>query len=452
MAVKKQYKTLSLEERVHIACLLREKKSVTEIGRELGRSASTILREIKNYAVIKESDKNNCQFYMGKTCDIHNLCSKECGSHKACRLCKVHQCNEICPDYSEAFCDRLCESPYVCNGCGHNNSNCRFNKRIYDPSAANKKAGATKHNKATGYDYTDQELDIINGLISPLILNGQSPYAALVTVKADLDENGIHISKSTLYRMINRRDLDCRNIDLQEKVKRRRPRTKKRNRDADTKVMIDKAGHMWEDYNRYMESHDLIPVQMDCVEGKRSDKCALLTLYWKDTHVQVAFIMDAHDSKRVVEALDKLEIMIGLDMFRRMLPVILTDNGQEFTDIEGMERSCTASGEKRTIIFFCEPNRSDQKGGCEKNYREMRKIIPKGKTTMDDFDQSDICLMMDHVNSYPRESLHGKTPYEAAEMLYPKDFIDDLNFIKIPPKELEMKPSLLRRRVKARQS
>ena len=136
-------------------------------------------------------------------------------------------------------------------------------------------------------------------------------------------------------------------------------------------------------------------------------------------------------------------------MFKRMLPIILTDNGQEFTDIAGMERSCTVEGELRTKIFFCEPNRSDQKGACERNHREMRKIIPKGKTSLDEFMRKDICLMMDHVNSFVRESLYDKCPYEAAESLYPKEFLDDLNFTRIPPNEVILNPSLLKKPKKA---
>ena len=100
--------------------------------------------------------------------------------------------------------------------------------------------------------------------------------------------------------MINRADLDCRNIDLQEKVKRRRPKTKKRNRDANSKVMVEKAGRMWRNYLKYTDFRDTTAVQMDCVEGKKTDKCALLTLYWKDTHLQIAFLMEAHDAKNVV--------------------------------------------------------------------------------------------------------------------------------------------------------
>ena len=208
---------------------------------------------------------------------------------------------------------------------------------------------------------------------------------------------------------------------------------------------MDKAGHLWGDYQKFIAENDCIVPQMDCVEGRKTDQAALLTLFWGDTHLQIAFILSAQDSRNVVEALDKLETMIGLELFRQMLPAILTDNGHEFTDIEGMERSSTVDGEKRTQIFFCEPNRSDQKGGCERNHREMRRIIPKGKTSLDMFMQVDISLMMDHVNSYPRESLHGKSPYDIAKVMYPADFMDMLGLERIPPGDVVLSPVLLAR-------
>ena len=69
--------------------------------------------------------------------------------------------------------------------------------------------------------------------------------------------------------------------------------------------------------------------------------------------------MDAHTSACVVETLDLLEYTLGKDLYHRLFGVILTDNGHEFLDIEGMERSVWNG--QRTKIYFCEPNRSDQK-------------------------------------------------------------------------------------------
>ena len=115
-----------------------------------------------------------------------------------------------------------------------------------------------------------------------------------------------------------------------------------------------------------------------------------------------------------------------------------------------MEGSYFDRNIKRTKIFFCEPNRSDEKGSCERNHREMRKIIPKKVTSFEDFTQADIVLMMNHVNSYPRGILGGKCPYDISMNVLPEDFFILLGLEKIPTKEVIMKPKLLQDRVKAR--
>ena len=437
----KCYSVLCVEERATIAAMLRDGHNAAEIAEALNRSVSTVTREIKKYSVKEESSGNHCLLKMQGLCKKKGVCGGSCDT-KLCHRCRMKKCWERCTDYTPAYCDKLYTAPYVCNGCP-DISKCNYDKAIYDIKYADRTAHELRHNKAKGYDYTDVEMESIDQIISPMVKNGMSPYAALTAARPELDKLGIHLGKSTLYKMINDSVLSCRNIDLPERVSRKPPKTKKRNHGRETIPTMDKAGRLWGDYQKFIAENDCIVPQMDCVEGKKTDQAALLTLFWSDTHLQIAFILSAQDSKNVVEALDKLEAMIGLSMFRQMLPAILTDNGHEFTDIQGMERSSTVDREKRTRIFFCEPNRSDQKGGCERNHREMRRVIPKGKISLDIFMQMDISLMMDHVNSYPRESLHGKSPYDVASVIYPADFMDMLGLERIPPGDVVLSPSLL---------
>lgn len=121
-------------------------------------------------------------------------------------------------------------------------------------------------------------------------------------------------------------------------------------------------------------------------------------------------------------------------------PVILTDNGHEFGDIKGMERS--VYGGQRTKIFFCEPNRSDQKGSCENNHRLIRDVIPKG-TSLDIYMQENITLMMNHINSYKRRVLLGCCPYEIAKKMMPQEFFDKLGLKRIRGNQVTLNPTLL---------
>lgn len=88
-----------------------------------------------------------------------------------------------------------------------------------------------------------------------------------------------------------------------------------------------------------------------------------------------------------------------------------------------MERSYITG--TRTKVFFCEPNRSDQKGACENNHKLFRYVIPKG-TSIDELKQSDITLITNHINSYRRKSLFGSSPYELAMKYIPEEFFTSL--------------------------
>lgn len=433
---QKSNKHLGIEERLVIEKMLDNGNSPADIAHALNRPRKTIISEIQRHKQVIKSKDNDCLEYVSKTCKERNACKHQCND-KLCKLCKYTQCYKVCSNYVKAYCDKLEQSPHVCNGCNKLNR-CNYDKYIYKAIKANTIANATLHDKRSGFDLTETELKTIDDMVSPLIKNGHTPYSVVQVLG-----NKLPISEATLYRMIDAGILSCRNIDLPEKVRRKPSKLKKRkNKDAYAVLTSAKLGHMWSNYLKFITENDVMTVQMDCVIGKRDDTTALLTLHWEVPHFQIAILLDSHTAEGVVKALDIIEEMLGLELFREMFPIILTDNGEEFTDIEGMQRSCTVEGESRTYVYFCEPNRSDEKGECERNHREMRKIIPKG-TSLEPFMQSDICLMINHLNSYSRRSLSGKCPFDLAKTIFPKDFFLMLGLEQIPPDEVVMKPSLL---------
>ena len=151
--------------------------------------------------------------------------------------------------------------------------------------------------------------------------------------------------------------------------------------------------------------------------------------------------MEEHTSKCVVDTLDLIESAIGYELFATLFPVILTDNGHEFWDIHGMERGYTQNKE-RTKIFFCDPNRSDQKGACENNHKLFRCIVPKG-TSISKIDLQKTILITNHINSYRRKSLFGHSPYELAMNALPEDFFALLGLEIIPSEEINLTPFLI---------
>lgn len=98
------------------------------------------------------------------------------------------------------------------------------------------------------------------------------------------------------------------------------------------------------------------------------------------------------------------------------------------------------------MMFYCDPMASWQKGELEKNHEYIRYVIPKG-TSLASFTQEDMNLLMNHINSTKRPSLHGRCPYETIDE-------DDKNFLwlmkllkmdTIPPDDVLLKPSLLKK-------
>lgn len=421
-------KHLTYEERTMIEIMLNENYSLKAIAKKLGRSPSTISREIKShFTTIPRKMSNTCKNQYG--CIHRHICSGSC--RLRCRDCA--KCVKYCRDYIPDICDRLAAPPYVCNGCVQ--THCRKERKYYKATSAQRGYESVLKDSRSGFNITTGQLELINKQISPLLKQGLSPYHVAQTIKSD-----IPVSESTIYRMVNAAKLDARNIDLINKVKRKERHYHTRNREIiDSKV---KDGHRYEDFLFFQSEHDYPVVEMDCVEGCKNDSAVLLTLHFVNSHMQLAFILDEHTSDNVVLALDKIETALGTELFMQVCPLILTDNGHEFLKREELERSCFNPNIQRTTVFYCEPNRSDEKGHCEKNHTHIRYVIPKGYS-MEPYSQADISLMMNHINSYYRKSLMGKTPYAVAMQMFPEDFFVLLGLELIPPEQVLLKPSLL---------
>ena len=155
----------------------------------------------------------------------------------------------------------------------------------------------------------------------------------------------------------------------------------------------------------------------------------------------LAYLLDSKEMAGTVETMDYLEGTLGKDLFRFLFPVILTDNGTEFADPDLFEFS--EDGTRRTHLFYCDPRRSEQKGGIEKNHEYIRYVIPKGKS-FDDLTQEKVTLMMSHINSTARPALHGKNPMQMALQNFGEDALERLGLTFIPPDEVNLTSRLLK--------
>ena len=245
-------------------------------------------------------------------------------------------------------------------------------------------------------------------------------------------------SDKTIYKYIDLGILNVRNIDLPRKV-RFRNRTK-----ATTVYKIDKKclkNRTYEDFLNYIKEHPDTPiVEMDSVEGKKGGK-VLLTIHFVNCSFMLAFIREHNDAQSVIDIFNHLQDILGINKFKELFVVILTDNGSEFSNPKEIEFDIK-TGELRTQIFYCHPSSPFEKGACEVNHELLRRILPKG-TSFDDLTQNDINLIMSHINSYKRKKLNNVSPLTMFSTIYGKETVDKLGIQEIEPNSVSLSKNIL---------
>jgi IS30 family transposase len=429
------FKQFSLEERIIIQNELNSRKSFKAIAKQLAKAPSSISREVRRHIEQKESGGYGRQFNdcaNRSSCTLEDVCRGvlPC-SRKLCRNCK--KCKDFCSSYHKETCQRLTKPPYVCNGC-ENRNKCTLEKSIYKAVTAEEEAKLLLRESRAGISLDEDDIQRIDDIVTPLVLQGQSIHHICCTNK-----DSIMSSERTIYNYVNDRVLTAKNIDLPRKV-RYRPRKK-----AKIRLKVDKScviGRSYNDFLVFMErtEHSAV-VEMDTVEGRMGGK-VILTLSFINSSFMLAYLRDANTSKSVTDIFQMLWDVLGKEHFMEVFPVILTDNGSEFSNPAAIEFD--EAKDRRTNLFYCHPSSPYEKGAIENNHEFIRRILPKG-TSFDRLTQEkDIQLMLNHINSYKRKKLNNKSPYETFAFLHGEEILKRLGAEFIPPQKIILKPELLR--------
>ena len=83
----------------------------------------------------------------------------------------------------------------------------------------------------------------------------------------------------------------------------------------------------------------------------------MLTVHFLDAQLMLIFLRDANTAKSVSDIFNALYHNLGRELYIELFPVILTDNGSEFTDPAALELGSGADRPCR--VFYCEPSKSD---------------------------------------------------------------------------------------------
>ena len=427
---------MTIEQRILIEKGLDQGMSLRSIAIQLDKDPTTISKEIKKHRSIQEHNhfnesKNKCVLI--KDCKKKNICgiyAPVC--KKMCKLC--NHCNSHCDDFipRSYHCSKLDKAPFVCNSCSIK-TGCRLDKAYYRAAIAHREYRTVLVESRAGINISPEDLIRLDELISPLILQGQSPYMILQ------NHPEIPFSEKTFYNYIESGALSVKNIDLPKKVKYK-IRSSKSSESVDKTIY---EGRTYKDCISFLkEFPDTAVTEMDTVLGCEGSHKVLLTFHFSGCSFMMAYLLERKDSRHIKNVFDSIEHAIGTFSFASAFSLILTDRGSEFHNPDALE--CGEDNMIRTSIYYCDPMCSWQKPHCEKNHEYIRKICPKG-TSFDNYSQKDINLMMSHINSSPRQSLGGLSPMTLAKLMLPKELLDFFALAEIPADEIVLTPALMKK-------
>lgn len=386
-------KHLTNEERSEIENCLAKRMTFKDIGRFIGKDPTTISYEVKHHRI----------------------------EHKS-GFTKI-----------EGSCPLLLKAPFVCNGCSkRQNAGCQYTRFLYHGNRAHKEYFTLLTEAREGIPLNKEEFYEADRIISNGIKDGQHIYHILKT------HPEIHESKSTVYRHLHKGYLSISVMELPRAVKFK-PRTQKKPEYVPKGI---KVGRSYADFEERIQQDQIESfTEMDTVIGRIGGK-VIMTIHFTAADFMCGLLLDDKTSVSASQAFSALKNRLRSSGFdpASVMPILLTDNGAEFSDVFSFEN--TPNGDRECAVYFCDPMKSCQKPQIEKNHTLFRDIVPKG-SSFDDFSQETVNLIFSHVNSVKRNLFHGKSAYEMFVFLFSEELAHALGIYRIPDREVRQSPNLL---------
>ena len=377
------WKHLDLSKRIQIESSLNDNKNFTEIAKIVNKSPKAIADEVKRHRILEKCNRYGI---------AHGF---------------------------DTSCTKTKKAPFVCNGCS-SRKGCRKDRYLYYSDNAHNSYKNTLSKSRQGIDLTSEEFHKMNSIISEEMKKGHSFNMIVSNHKDDFI-----VGKRTLYNYVEKGYLDIINLDLPMKVRYKKRKKSEVRKNKDTKHRL---GRTYLDFQKELAlKHYFNIVLMDTVEGVKGES-VLLTLLFAYDNFMLAFKMEDKSAESVIKTFDNLKDILGYDGFYELFPIILTDNGSEFSVPDFIEYN--GPNVPKSKLYYCDPGESGQKGALENNHRFIRRYIPKG-FSFDNYSQEDIYLMINHINSIPREILLNKTPFEIRVQLIKLETLNKLNLKEI---------------------
>lgn len=386
-------KHMTLDDRIEIQECLAKGISFKDIGKRIGKSATTISREVKQH-----------------------LQTHSNGYTKT---------DEVCP--------RLLKAPFACNGCDKKSrSSCPYKRQIYVAKIAQQAYEELLVESRSGVALNKESFYETEKTISDAVRNGQHIYHAVTS-------NNVNVSVSSVYRYIKAGYYSIGLLDLPRAVKFKARNEKK----SEFVPYWAKQGRTYADFLEFIsQNEDVSVVQLDTVIGEIGGK-VIMTIHFVNTDFMVGLLLDNKTAAEAASKITELKKNLKANNFKfgEIAPLLLTDNGGEFSIVSAFEND--VDGNLESHIFFCEPCSPHEKAHIEKNHTLFRDIAPTG-TSFNDFTQDTVNLIFSHVNSVKRKQFNGKSAYEMFSFSYSEELASALGISKIEATEVIQNTSLLK--------
>ena len=370
-------------------------------------------------------------------CEVTGLCGSWC--KVKCKSCGDVECHTVCEEFAKPGCTQTSHYPHVCNGCKLLNR-CPEDRWACKAREAQKMALERPGESRRGIDIDSAGLERLSKTVAPLLKKGQS----VPVILANHPEP--RMCPATLCNYISMGLIaGVPDVTLPRKVRSEKRRRKRD--EGERRQRRDLTGRDYEAFPRLSDEVRDVCKEMDTVIGRVGGKC-LLTFCWRGHELFYARLLPSKEADSVRDALDDIEMMMsdGHVVGELGIMVVLTDRGSEFDRFEDLERSCHAPGEDegRMEACYCDPYCSWQKPHTGNAHTLPGRILPKG-TSFDDLTQDDVDLIRGHTDSYPRDELDWKTPFEMlpewGQENVPKAFGSGI----IPRDDVNLTPQLLKK-------
>ncbi len=389
---EKKNKHMTLQDRMEIQECLYKQMTFKSIARLIEKDATTISKEVKLHA---QTHRNS-----------------------------FVKAEETCP--------KLLKAPFVCNGCKLKSSSaCPYQRRMYVAKIAQQEYETTLVESREGIALNKAEFYENDRILTERLKKGQHIYQIL-------NSSQVTFSKTSVYRYFQKGYLSASRIDLPRAVKFK-PRQKAK---ADYVPKGVKIGRAYEDFLLYEEENGLNEhIELDTVIGNPGGK-VIMTIHFTSINFMFGLLLEDKTAAEASSKIMKFKNLLSKHgyAFGDIFPVVLTDNGGEFSDVAAFE--CDASGAQETKLFFCDPMQSSQKPFIEKNHTLFRDIVPKG-TSFDSFTQETVNLVFSHVNSVKRKNFNAKSALDLFSFLYADDLLPLVGVCRIPDDKVVQSPILM---------